>query len=81
MDAKGVSGTEAGCAEDGLLDCWDPCPSVCMLDSGVNEGVSTSLKYSENKASTHLYLFTMILIPTPLVGSHISFNKYFLYFF
>lgn len=65
MEAKGVSGTDAGCAEDGLLGCWDPCPSVCILDSGVTEEQSPSLTYSENKTLSQLYLFTLILIPKP----------------
>lgn len=45
MEAKGVSGINAGCAEDGLPVC---CASVCILDSGVAEEQSPSLTYSVN---------------------------------
>lgn len=37
MEAKGVSGIDAGCTEDGLPGCWEPSASVCILDSGVTE--------------------------------------------
>lgn len=48
MEARGVSGINAGCAEDGLPVCWDPSASVCILDSGVAEEQSPSLTYSVN---------------------------------
>lgn len=48
MDIKGVSRIDAGCTEDGLPGCWDPSPSVCILDSCVAEEESASLTYSEN---------------------------------
>ena len=43
MEAKGVSRTDRGFGEEGLPGCWDPNPSVCILDSGVAEEQSPSL--------------------------------------
>lgn len=46
MEAKGVSGADGGCTEDGLPVRREGNVSVCILESGVTTELSPSLVYS-----------------------------------
>lgn len=72
MDAKGVSGTDAGSIKGGLPSCCDPSASVCILDSGVTVEQSPSLTCSENK-TVFFRLYT-----TSVPNNHVLLNYIYL---
>lgn len=61
MDAKGVSGADGGCTEDGLPVRREGSVSVCILESGVTAEQSPSLAYSAKYVKNRL---TVKISPT-----------------